>query len=58
MMGIKNETEASPESFIYLEQTLEGALGFRLTPAGLHTTPALDLESLECPSHRGLRSVV
>lgn len=37
---------------------LGGALGFPLTEAGLLTTPALDLESLEHSSHRGLRSII
>jgi hypothetical protein len=53
----KNGAKAGPESFVSLVEVLEE---FRLPtlPAGLRITAALDLDSLECSSHRGLRSLV
>ena len=44
------------ESLLPVYGGLGGASGFPPL-VGLHTTPALDPGSLECSSHRGLRSI-
>jgi hypothetical protein len=54
---MKNEAEAGLRA---LHLKWRSWRGFRLPtiPAGLLTTPALDLDFFECSSHRGLRSII
>jgi hypothetical protein len=53
----KNEAEASLRALLFIVEVLE-ELQASHSLVGLHTTPALDLSSLECSSHRGLRSII
>jgi hypothetical protein len=56
--GIKNRSGGGFGELYSMCGSLGRVSGFPLNLAGLLTTLALDLDLLDCSSHRGLRSII